>query len=112
MYEISLDQTKINTGNTIHYNFYSCGSRKCDFKVSKNICNVELNNNLLSQIINGNMNYHQFTNKKGKNFNAKLIYSQGKTRFEFLNNYKKHIKIKNIKVGLWIIKTNIYSEEY
>lgn len=50
LYEISLDQTKMNTGNTIHYNFYSCGSRKCDFKVSKNICNVELNNNLLSQI--------------------------------------------------------------
>lgn len=99
LYEISLDQTKMNTGNTIHYNFYSCGSRKCDFKVSKNICNVELNNNLLSQIINGTMNYHQFTNKKEKTFNAKLIYSQGKIRFEFLNNYKKHKKhTKHIKI--------------
>lgn len=87
----------MNIGNTIHYNFYSCGSRKCDFKVSKNICNVELNNNLLSQIINGTMNYHQFTNKKGKNFNAKLIYSQEKIRFEFLNNYKKHTKHIKIK---------------
>ena len=60
---------------------YECSG--CDFKVSRNVCGVEINEKTLHSLLNGEKTpQYTFKKKDGTKFDAKLLIKDGKLGFD------------------------------
>lgn len=82
-------------GKLVHYQFYGCNNSACkNVSFPTHFAGVEITPDSLQKIISGTFPMTAFTPKKGKSFQAKLIYSRGKIKMEFENKYAKPTKSK------------------
>lgn len=82
--------------NQEHHQFYGCSNHKCKTQFSRRLAGVDIMPNDLEAIFSGTFGKHKFLSKRGKEFEADLIYSRGKIKFDFGEDMPK-TKIKGRK---------------
>lgn len=62
---------------------YECPNSDCEFKVSRSVCGIEINEQLLHKLLNGEKSdQYTFKKKDGTQFDGKLLIKDGKLGFD------------------------------
>lgn len=88
---IGLQDFENKQGNLVYC--YACNSLECKFKCIKHIAGLDITPEMMTNIINGEIESHEFISKRGKKFNAALMYKSGSVKMVFLKDKVKEYEI-------------------